>query len=302
MSGRFGLFCKSFRRDVSRVEKLVASIERFARGDPACVLSVPKSDAPLFRDRIGTGRVRLVTDEEILGKRAAQNWRTQQVVKLYAHRLGFADVWLVLDSDMTFIREFDARDFVDADGTVALVASRWLHLFDRHETELGDYVRGRRELGTLSAEEARRLADGTPPPDRLPLLRRLRDAVWPSDVTSRLRYIRETFRRSGPELYFLPAAIWTRPSLQALESDFLAPRGLRFEDMIRYAPWEGTWVGEWEIHRRLPSRRPAESFFLHFASDGAIQRARAAGFTTADFASRYVGLQLAAGHQAIEAY
>jgi hypothetical protein len=299
---RFGLFCKSFRRDVSRVEKLVASIERFARGEFAFVLSVPESDVPLFRDRIGSTTARIVTDEEILERRIRQNWRTQQVVKLRAHRLGFADTWLLLDSDMSFIRDFSVADFVDTDGTVALVASRWLHRFDLHEKEFGAYLRGHDNLGTLSTEEARTLADGSRPEADLPPLYWLRDALSRGSVESRIPRIRATFPRSGPELFYLPTAVWTRDSLQSLERDYLEPRGLEFEDLIRYSPWEGTWLGEWEIRRRLPKRRPAESFFLHFMSDTAIERARVAGFTTADFAKRYVGLQLAAGHQLIEAY
>lgn len=299
---RFGLFCKSFRRDVSRVEKLVASIERFARDDFACVLSVPEEDLPLFRDRIGRRRVSLVTDEEILGRRTEQSWRTQQIVKLYAHRLAFADAWFVLDSDMAFIRDFRVADFVDADGAIALVASRWLHLFDLHEKELGEYVRGERELGTLTAAEARTFADEAQPAGDLSRLSRLRDALWPGKAEAHIRRIREVFPRSGPELFYLPAAVWTSDSLRTLEADYLKPRDLRWEDLIRYSPWEGTWVGEWELRRRLPARRPVESFFLHFASDRAIEAARAAGFTTADFATRYVGLQLAAGHQLIESY
>ncbi len=299
---RFGIFCKSFRRDVSRAQKLVSSIERFARGDVACVISVPNSDHQLFRDRIGSGRVELITDDEILGKSIKQNWRTQQIVKLRAHRLGFADAWLVLDSDMAFIRDFSAADFVGPDGTVALVASRLLHLFELHEKELGEYVRGQRELGTLSAEEARGFADASRPNGDLPRLFRLRDALWRPPAESLIPRVRALFPRSGPELNYLPAAVWTRESLQTFESEYLEPRGIGYEDIIRYSPWEGVWVGEWEIRRRLPGRRPAESFFLHFKSDAGIERARAAGFTTADFATRYVGMQLAAGHQEIEAY
>ena len=299
---RFGLFCKSFRRDVSRAEKLVASIERFGRGEMACVLSVPESDRQLFRDRIGTDRVTLTTDEEIVGRRIKQNWRTQQVVKLYAHRMGFADTWLLLDSDMAFIRDFGVADFVDADGTIALVASRLLHVFDRYEKELSEYLRDQRDLGTLSVEEARSLADVSRPSCDIPLLPRLLGAVgWPSPE-ARMGRIRATFPRSGPELFYLPTAVWTRDSLQSLEAEYLEPRGLRFEDLIDYSPWEAAWVGEWEIRRRLPKRRPSEPFFLHFISDAAIERARAAGFTTTHFAARYVGLQLAAGHQLHEAF
>jgi hypothetical protein len=299
---RFGLFCKSFRRDVSRVEKLLASIERFARGDMGLLLSVPQSDRQLFRDRIGTDRMTLVTDEEIVGRRIKQNWRTQQIVKLYAHRMGFADTWLVLDSDMAFIRNFSVADFVDADGTVALVASRLLHLFDQHEKEVTGYLRGQHDLGTLTVEEARALADISRPNADIPLLPRLLGAAgWPSPE-ARIPRIRRTFPRSGPELFYLPMAVWTRESLKSLETEYLEPRGLTFEDLIAYSPWEGTWIGEWEIRRGLPKRRPAESFFLHFVADSAIERARAAGFTTEHFAKRYLGLQLAAGNQQIEAY
>ncbi|HVW29461.1 MAG TPA: DUF6492 family protein [Polyangiaceae bacterium] len=287
---------------MSRVEKLVASIERFARGEMSCVLSVPEIDRQLFRDRIGTERVTFVTDEEIVQRRIEQNWRTQQLVKLYAHRLGFADTWLLLDSDMAFIRDFSAADFVDADGTVPLVASRLLHVFDRYEKELSGYLLGQHDLRTLTVEEARTLADASRPDRDIPLLPRLLGAAgWPSPE-ARMHRVRATFPRTGPELFYLPTAVWTRDSLQSLETEYLEPRGLRFEDLIHYSPWEAVWVGEWEIRRRLPKRRPSEPFFLHFISDAAIERARAAGFTTAHFAARYVGLQLAAGHQNIEAF
>jgi hypothetical protein len=298
----FAVFCKSFRRDLERCARLYESFERYAEPALRFVLSVPEADRALFTERLGRGRVDVTTDEQILGRRLRQSWRTQQIVKLQAFRLAFADAWLVVDSDFAFIRPFGKSDFVRDDGAVALAASRFLHLFDQHGDRVLRYLEGKHDPETLSTEQARALAPRSKQARRIPWGYRIVDAIQKSSLESRLARIRNLFQRSGPELHYLPSPIWTTDSLASLEREFLRPRGLGFEDLIRYSPWEGTWVGEWEIFRGLPGRFVAESFFLHFASDAAIERARTAGVTTADFAKRYVGLALAAGHQQIEAY
>jgi hypothetical protein len=64
----------------------------------------------------GGGRMEIVTDERILGRSVQQSWVTQQHVKLNAHKLRFADVWIVVDSDFVFLRQFGIRDLIDEAG------------------------------------------------------------------------------------------------------------------------------------------------------------------------------------------
>ncbi|HEU4411893.1 MAG TPA: DUF6492 family protein [Polyangiaceae bacterium] len=298
---RFALFCKSFRRDVQRCVRLVESVQRYARDPMPLVLSVPADDLALFRARLPAASAELVSDEAILGRGVKQSWRSQQVVKLEAWRLGFADAWLIVDSDCAFVRPFSESDFVDPAGNVAFVASRILHVYDRHERKIVDYLRGEGDLDLPDVEGLLRMRTGRPQL-AIPWTQRYVDAVAKSPLETRIPRIQAFFGREGPELHFQPMPVWTRASFEALERELLAPRGLRAADLIRYSPWEAIWMGEWEVYRGLPKRFVTECYFLHFITDEAIERARAARLTTDDFAERYIGLQLAAGHQQIEAY
>ncbi|HEU4537152.1 MAG TPA: DUF6492 family protein, partial [Polyangiaceae bacterium] len=160
---RFAVFCKSFRRDVSRCVRLVESMHKYAQGPLPLVLSVPEADLPLFRSSLPRDGVELFADEAVVGGPLKQSWRTQQVVKMEAWRLDFADAWLIVDSDGAFVRPFSVDDFVDAEGRVAFVASRILHLFDRHERELLAYMRDGRGLDLPSAEQLLALRGGRAP-------------------------------------------------------------------------------------------------------------------------------------------
>jgi hypothetical protein len=300
---RFALFCKSFRRDVSRCVRLVESVQRYAQGPVPVVLSVPAADLPLFRSSLPSAGVELVTDEAIVGGPLKQSWRTQQIVKLEAWRLDFADVWLIVDSDGAFVRPFSAADFIDAEGRVAFVGSRILHLFDQHERALLAYMREGRGLDLPDLAQLLAMRGGRAPL-AIPRTQRVIDAIAKSPLDTRIVRIQSFFDRRGPELHFQPMPVWTRESFQALDRELLAPRRLSAADLIRYSPWEAIWMGEWEIYRGLPNRYVAECFFLHFISDRAMQQARSAGLVTDDVAKRYVGLILAAGHgsQQLEAF
>ena len=293
----FALFCKSFRGDISRFARLLASAERHGP-EVRFVLSVPRSDRALFLDRFGTGRFELLLDEELIGREIPQSWRAQQLVKLYAGRAAFADAWLVVDSDGYFVRPLGESDFTSADGSVALVATPLLHLLDTEWESVVRYLDDVRAAPLPSAAELR--AGPRPALRRPPLWQRWVDALRRPSAEAHLDRIQRFFGRSGPVLNFMPAPVWTRTSLATLESDLLEPLRLRFEDLIAFAPWEGVWVGEWELYRGLPGRHVMHPSLLHVGSDDAISRARKTGLTEAQIARRYSGLVLAARHQSIE--
>ena len=68
----FILFCKSYRKDVFRAKRLIASIARFNEDKIPFYLCVPKEDLELFTQEIdwdtlkANGPFDLITDESIV--------------------------------------------------------------------------------------------------------------------------------------------------------------------------------------------------------------------------------------------
>jgi hypothetical protein len=295
---KFAIFCKSFRDDLGRFLRLADSMTRHNRDDLPFYVSVPNADRRLFSDALASRKVELLSDEDVLGCGVKQSWKAQQLVKLHAWRTGFADAWFWLDSDAYFIRDFGLRDFVRDDGSVAFAVSRKLHVLEDRWSEIAD------ELDPATLPEPLSPAQlGRPPASfvgRIPPWQRWVDAVRRSSYEARLPRISSFFGRSGPALHYLPGAIWTRESLQSFEGQVLARLKATFADLLQYAPWEATWIGEWVIANGMRGRHIVESPLLHIRSDDAIRRARREGLDESRLAARYLGLQLAARHQLYE--
>jgi hypothetical protein len=293
---RFALFCKSFRNDLERFARLLESVEQHNVDGLPFVLSVPRADRALFADRIGQQRVQWLNDEDVLGREVQQSWRVQQLVKLYTGRVGFADAWFGLDSDNYVVRAFRRSDFVSASGEVAFVATMLTHTLDDRWDQVNEYLRVPALESAISVGVPRSVGDIADLPG-IGWHERWLDALRRPTHDERLLRIQRFFRRPGPEVHFMPSPIWTRESLISLEELLLKPRGLSFEDLIRYSPWESVWVGEWELFRGWPGRFTAPPYVVHIRSDETILRARAAHIDEAKIATRYFGLQLAARHQ-----
>jgi hypothetical protein len=295
---KFAIFCKSFRDDLDRFLRLAGSVSRHNRDGLPFYVSVPNADRRLFSDALGSRDVELVSDEDVLGGPVKQSWTAQQLVKLHIGRTGFADAWFWLDSDAYFIRDFGRGDFVRKDGSVAFPVSRKLHVL---EERWSDVIR---ELDHGTAVEPFSLGElGRPPVpliEGIPPLQRWIDAVRRSSYEERLPRIASFFGRSGPALYFLPGAVWTRESVRSFEERVLGPLRSTFADLLRYAPWEANWIGEWVIASGMKGRHIVESPFLHIRTDDAIRRARREGLDESRLSARYLGLQLAARHQLYE--
>ena len=293
---RFAVFCKSYRNDLERCAQLVNSHERLVRDKTPFVVCTPRSDTALFKARIGADRATFLTDEDLLGGKARQSWKTQQLVKLRAWRGDFADAWLWVDSDSYFIRPFSRDDFVRRDGSVALPVARGVHVLDDRWDEILRYVSDRAAIERVD-ESALRPAHARKPLSRIPWWQRLHDRLGRVPFSAREPRISRFFGRDGASLHFLPGAVWTVDSLRSFEREVLDPCAVTLEELLEHAPWEGTWLGEWELYRGAPGRHLVESCILHIRSDSVIVRARREGVTEARLARRYIGIQLAAGHQ-----
>lgn len=119
------IFVKSHRPDLVLVHRLLDSISRHNRDRIGVFISVPAEDVVAFQnlsqrftdvsvladDHFGIP----VIDRKIWG--FAPGYITQQLVKLSVQRLSEARNYVVLDSDIYFIRDFTTEDFIAPDGT-----------------------------------------------------------------------------------------------------------------------------------------------------------------------------------------
>ena len=293
---KFALFCKSFRRDLRRAVRLLRSVEEHAAPEVGMLFSVPQADLPLFEPELAGTRAELVSDEHIMGRQIGQSWQGQQSVKLRVHRLGFAGVLMIVDSDHYFIRAFGSGDFVRPDGSVALPVTVFPHIFDDFENNIHAYLANAEDGGAIEPTAVpRNGARPGPIPRRQGLVDRLRR---PSHEAKLVR-IPAYFGLSGPPRYYMHGPIWTEESLVAFEQDVLQANGLTYESLLRHSPWEAQWIGEWEMYRNLAGRYAIPIPFLHFRTDAAILRARSC-LDREVIAARYVGVALAGGQQDLE--
>ena len=117
------LYCKSYNKDVQRAKILLNSIDEFNKDRIPFYISVPTEDVQLFKNILGNPignietlgryeRYKLITDEEIIGEKLVQDWKTQQIIKSSFWKLGLSFNNLMIDSDSYFIKPFYIKDFI----------------------------------------------------------------------------------------------------------------------------------------------------------------------------------------------
>jgi hypothetical protein len=259
-------------------------VQEHARERLPFVVSVPAAERELFRSTLGERALalELVTDEEILGQEMPQSWHSQQVVKLNAWRLGFAETFLVVDADFRFLKPFGSADF----------ASAWV--LSRSGSAFGQPAGS-----PVGIEECQKMTVPAARWGTLSGLQRWLDRHLDFSYETMLRRIRRVFRRPGPLFYCMPGPVWSRELCLAFHEEFLAPRRLSCLDIIRYAPWEAVWMTEFMLARGLSGLVPREPYFLSFESDEAVRAARRAGWS---LAPHQMGVAVAAGHCSVDLF
>lgn len=216
----FVLLCKSYRQDVRRVERMMASVQRHNVDDIPVVLCVPEADVELFRERLATFRYTLITDESVVLAHPDAQARglldryhrtpgslSQQVVKSEAWRLIGCNAYLCLDSDTVFLRPFGRQDFLAADGHPYTIVHEDKDLF---------------QLALCQGHED----------------------VWTAFLATS-RGMQDRFRRQGPVYSYGPfPVLWSARVWHDLERLDLAPKGLTLWDAISQIPSEAHWYGE----------------------------------------------------------
>src|SRR5574341_2046344 len=125
MAAEFAIVCKTYRADLRRAQRLLASLARHNRERIPVVVIVPRDDLEVFRDGLQPSHCELVADEDVVAAhpeadardlqaryRATPGYRSQQVIKAEAWRLLGCETYLCADADAMFLRDFGLADFL----------------------------------------------------------------------------------------------------------------------------------------------------------------------------------------------
>ena len=247
----FILFCKSYRKDVFRAKRLIASIARFNEDKIPFYLSVPKEDLELFTQEIdwdalkANGEYHLITDESIVQANtqldskasleryyAMPGYFSQQVIKAEAWRLIDCENYLCLDSEAVFMQPF------------------FLHHFMANATEPFTILHPNTEFLTLAKK-----------------LHKNKEIEHFFKDNQRLK---EEFGRTGEvaqDWDFGPAPlIWSKKVWQSLEMKHLIPKSETIWDAIERLPFEIRWYGEALLKFKAIPLHPHEPLFqvIHY--------------------------------------
>ncbi len=227
------LYCKSYRNDLRRLERLVHSVRQFNAESIPFYVSVPAQDFSLFEARIAGQNVNLIKDEDILlinrqieidKVMKLPGGLSQQIVKSEFWRMEISRTYVCLDSDCVFIRPFYFNDFISPDGHPYTVM---------HECK---------ELLQFAVNHGR-------------------DDIYNTyhDIRAQLAGI---VGRKGRHFDFGPIpVIWDRRVWHNLDVNFLQPRNLNFYDAILLFPFEILWYGEAMLKFRPFPIIPVEPLF-----------------------------------------
>jgi hypothetical protein len=258
----FSLYCKSYRTDLRRVVRLVESVARYNEDGIPFYLSVPRTDAALFRQHLKAQPVEIIEDESILActPYADSNMWTnmpghlsQQIVKSEFWRLGLADAYLCLDSDAVFIRPFRQSEFIWRDGIPYTVMD------EGHEYLESAFAWGKPQILETFSQEAHR--------------------------------VQTLFGRTGRTYSFGPFPLpWHRAVWESLEREYLQPQGLTLADAIVQAPLESRWYAEALLRFGAIPLMPCQPLFKVYHYAWQLDRDRRQGITNDQLSQLYAGV------------
>ncbi len=256
------LFCKSYREDVLRAQRLAQSVARFNADKLAFYMSVPAADLPLFRERCAGLPLELIADEDVVARNPRLDLQSysqlpgglsQQVVKAEFWRTELAENYLCLDSDCYFLRDFRASDFLAPDGSPYTVMHEAKELL--HFAALAGMDKVARN--------------------------------WNAHCES----IKKVFGRTGRSWDFGPVpVVWSAAVWRDLDARFLKPKGMTFVEAIREHPGELGWYGEALLAYKSVPLQPIEPLFRCYHYEEQYHFWRRAGETDERIALNYLGV------------
>ncbi len=283
-------FCKTFRQDFDRLERMLATFQACNGDGIPMALSLPEEDVDLYRARFADLCLPVFLDHELTGfhQAAGTGWTYQQMVKLCCDQTYMADNYFLVDSDFYFVRRFTRADFIDTDGTPFTFLSPHGHYAD----------------GGSTFDEARRYIGGEPArgftPETLSALRSGRVPDLAGDLTALRPLCRETdlsaaFGHPQATYYCQSGPLFRADVLREMHGATPDRTGVAAARLIGLSPWEANWHSEFLFasDRRL-SIRPMQVF--HIASEAGLEQVRQAQVTEQQIATRYIAVAMAARH------
>lgn len=256
------LYCKSYRRDVLRVRRLLDSIVRFNRDEIPVYVSMPREDRALFEQTLSGLRCTIVDDEDIVAAnprvkpehvQGVPGRLSQAIVKSEFWRLGHCVNYLCIDSDSVFITDFRRRDFVAPDGDCYTVI---------HQNKELMQLATDRGIDKIAAEFKEESARFVP-----------------------------IFGRDGPAYSFAPSPfLWSAKVWRSLEEQYLLPKGINLWQAVDEKLPESTWYGEALLKWQAIPLRPIEALFRVYHYHWQYYAMQRLGETEAKAAQNYLGV------------
>lgn len=262
LKNKIVLYCKSFSGDVQRCKILHDSIQKHNKDNIPFYISIPKDDTQLFKSVLGTSGYELIADEDILGEKIVQSWKTQQIFKMMFWKAVPTENYVVLDSDSYFIRDFYYKDFLV-----------------NYKTPLDDVV-----PYTVMHEQK----------DLFQWTARYKDNLGfdPQVSFSECRQpIMDLFDRKGRLYDFGPVpVIWSSKVWSSLEEEYIKPNNLTFQELINTIASEFSWYGEWLLVNKTIELWPIEPIFKVFHYRPEYEQLKSMGYTEEHWSKNYLGV------------
>jgi hypothetical protein len=256
------LYCKSYRGDVLRAQRLARSVMKYNEDKIPFYISVPEADMILFQKYFEEFDVTFICDEQIIlanPKHDLDHIRTmpgnisQQIVKSEFWRLGLSRNYVCLDSDNEFIRGFHVSDFLAPDGhpyTVITEGKEYLEFCARY------YL----PKVSVNLQRESRLAQ-------------------------------ELFERRGKVYSFgIPPLVWSTKVWVSLEEEILNPRNQSFADLVVQYPFELRLYGEALLKYRAIPLWPCEDIFKNYLYQSQYFFDKKRGITSDMLSKNYLGI------------
>ena len=258
----FVLYCCTFRKDLKRTVKLAQSIQKHNKGNIPFYISVPAEDADLFRERLQDFSVNIFDEKDIFKANPKLDIQKlyeirgglrQQVIKSEFWRLGIAQNYLVLDSDCSFIRDFDENDFIVKDDIPYSII---------HEGR--DVLQATDRFGPKKIRQ-HFLADREP--------------------------IKAALNRIGVTYDFGYAPfLWSAKVWESLDKNYLTPNNMNLLDAILLCSSEFTWYGESLMNFSAIPIYPREQLFKHYHYEHQLWADQVLGYKEKLLAHDYLGV------------
>jgi hypothetical protein len=256
----FVMYCKTYCGDFDRFSNLVNTFHKYNIDDVLLYVSVPEREMNLF-EKFRCATVVIISDESFANKYFADvghhgmtlGYSNQQICKLTFYKTGVAKNYLCLDSDTVFIRDFYISDFMHDEDTPYTVL-----VMDKD----------------------------------LSIQRHYRTAFWIGRQAS-IKKIYDFMSLDDARLRTCHnSQVFNIQILESLARDFMEPKALKYNDLLKISPYEFSWYNAWFQKTQLVKEFAVEPFFkmLHMRQEYNFSRLLL--LREKDYAQAFVGLIL----------